>query len=72
MGLIEKTIPGTVVGCAEHIINNVAFVRFHFFMYLVNWIIATRLFDVFFVAFLDTLDSLFVIFEGLGCRSENR
>ena len=39
-------IPGSVVGCAEMV-----FVRFHFFMYLVNWMRSNRLWDFFLVAF---------------------
>ena len=30
VGLGEKMMPGSVVGCAENIINTVVFVRFHF------------------------------------------
>ena len=36
VGLGEKMMPGSVVGCAEHIVNTMVFVRFHFFTYLVN------------------------------------
>ena len=32
--------PGSVFGCAENIINAMVFVRFHFFRYLVNWMIS--------------------------------
>ena len=31
MGLGVKMVPGSVVGCAENIINTVVFVRFYFF-----------------------------------------
>ena len=51
VGLGEKMIPGSVVGCAENIVNTMVFVRFHFFTYLVNWMISNRLLDVFLVAF---------------------
>ena len=40
VGLGEEVAPGAVVGCAENIINIVVFVRFHFFTYLVNWMIS--------------------------------
>ena len=32
----QEMIPGSVVGCAENIVNTVVFVRFHFFTYSVN------------------------------------
>ena len=51
MGLGVKMVPGSVVGCAENIVNTVVFVRFHFFTYSVNWMISNRLLDVFLVAF---------------------
>ena len=60
VGLGQKMMPGSVVGCAENIANTVVFVGFHFFTYLVNWMIFNRLLE------------LFLIFEGLGSRSENR
>jgi hypothetical protein len=50
-GLGAKSLPGSVVGCAENIANTVVFVRFHFFTYLVNWMISNRLLHVFLVAF---------------------
>ena len=31
VGLGQKMMPGSVVGCAGNIINTVVFVRFHFF-----------------------------------------
>ena len=40
VGLVEKTILGSVVGCPENMINTLVFVRFHFFTYLVNWMIS--------------------------------
>ena len=46
MGLGVKMVPGSVVGCAENIVNTVVFVRFHFFTYLVNWLISNRLLGV--------------------------
>ena len=46
-GLVEKAIPGSVVGCVENIVNTLVFVRFNFFMYSVNWMISNRLLDVF-------------------------
>ena len=51
VGLGEKMVPGSVVGCAENIVNTMVFVRFHFFTYSVNWMISNRLLDVFLVAF---------------------
>ena len=51
MGLGEKMVPRSVVGCVENIINTVVFVRFDFFTYLVNWLISNRLLGVFFVVF---------------------
>ena len=51
VGLGEEMTPGSVVGCAEDMINTVVFVRFHFFTYLVNCMISNRLLDVFLVAF---------------------
>ena len=47
MGLGEKMMPGSVVGCVENIANIVVFVRFHFFTYLVNRLISNRLLGVF-------------------------
>ena len=51
VGLGQKMMPGSVVGCAENIVNTVVFIRFHFFTYSVNWMISNRLLDVFLVAF---------------------
>ena len=51
VGLGQKMIPGSVVGCAENIANTLVFVRFHFFKYSVNLMISNRLLDVFLVAF---------------------
>ena len=51
MGLGVKMVPGSVVGCAENTANTVVFVRFHFFTYLVNWLISNRLLGVFLNAF---------------------
>ena len=51
VGLGQKMMPGSVVGCAENIVNTEVFVRFHFFTYLVNWMISDRHLDVFLVAF---------------------
>ena len=39
VGWGQKMMPGSVVGCAENIVNTVVFVRFHFFTYLVKWVI---------------------------------
>ena len=52
MGLGEKMVPGSVVGCVENMINSMVFVRFLFFTYLVSWLISNRLLDVFLVALL--------------------
>ena len=51
VGLGQKMIPGSVVGCAANIVNTVVFSRFHFCTYSVNWMISIRLLDVFLVAF---------------------
>ena len=51
MGLGEKMVPGSVVGCVENIINTMVFVRFHFFTCLVNWLISNRLLGVYLVGF---------------------
>ena len=40
VGLGEKMVPGSVVGCVESIVNTMVFVRFHFFTYSVNWLIS--------------------------------
>ena len=40
VGLGEKMMPGCVVGCAEHILDTMVFVRVYFFAYLVNWMIS--------------------------------
>ena len=50
VGLGKKMVPESVVGCVENIVNSVVFVRFHFFTYLVNWMISNRLLGVFLVA----------------------
>ena len=44
-------IPESEVGHAENVVNTVVFVRFHFFMYFVKWLISNRLLGVFLVAF---------------------
>ena len=36
VGLGQKMMPGSVVGCAENIVNTVVFVRFYFFTYSVD------------------------------------
>ena len=51
IGLGEKMVPESVVGCVENVVNTVVFVRFHFFTYSVNWMISNRLLDVFLIAF---------------------
>ena len=51
VGLGEKMVPGSVVGCVENIINIMVFVRFHFFTYLANWLIFNRLLGVFLIGF---------------------
>ena len=53
-----EMVPGSVVGCVANMINTVVFVRFHFFTYLVNWMISNWLLDAFWIAFLDTLPGL--------------
>ena len=45
VGLGQKMMPGSVVGCVENIVNTMVFVRFHFFTYSVNWMISKRLWD---------------------------
>ena len=72
MGLGEKMVLGSVVGCVENIANTVVFVRFHFFKYLVNWLISNRLLGVLLVGFWVPWAHFFLIFDGLGSRSENR
>ena len=47
----EKMIPGSVIGCAENILNTMVIVRFHFFMYVVNWMIYNIFLVVFLVVF---------------------
>ena len=51
VGLGEKMVPGSVVGCAENIVNTMVLVRFHFFTYLANWLISNRLLGVFLLGF---------------------
>jgi hypothetical protein len=51
VGLGEKMLPGSVVGCVENIAITMVSVWFHFFTYLVNWMISNRLLDVFLVVF---------------------
>ena len=51
VGLGKKMMPGSVVGCAGNIVKTMVFIRFRFFTYLMNWVIFTRLLDVFLVAF---------------------
>ena len=51
VGLGEKMMPGSVVGCAENIVNAMVFVRFHFFTYSVNWMIFNRLLYDFLLVF---------------------
>ena len=51
VGLGQKMMPGSVVGCAENTIDTVVSVRFHFVTYLVNWLISNRLLGVFLVGF---------------------
>ena len=40
VGLGKRMISGSVVGCAESIATTMVSVRFHFFTYLVNWMIS--------------------------------
>jgi len=40
VGLGEEMTPGSVVGCIENIESTMVFYRFHFFRYLVNWMIS--------------------------------
>ena len=70
-GLGKKMVPGSVVGWVENIVNGMVLVRFHFFTYLVNWLISNRLLSVFLVGFWVPWAHFFLIFEGLGSRSEN-
>jgi hypothetical protein len=70
LGLGEKKIPGSVAGCIENIANAQVFVRFHFFTYLVSWMISNCFFDIFLVVFRISWAHV-LICEGLGCRSEN-
>ena len=50
MGLDEEMMPGCGVECVKNIVNTLVFVRFHFFLCLVNWRIFNRLLDAFLVA----------------------
>ena len=50
VSLGEEMTAESVAVCAENIINAMVFLRFHFFRYLVNWVIFHRLLDVFWVA----------------------
>ena len=45
VGLGQKMMPGSVVGCAGNIVKTMVFVRFHFFTYLVNWMISKPFLD---------------------------
>ena len=72
MSLGEKMVAGSVVGCAENIINTMVFVRFHFLHVCSELVGIQSTFGCLFSRFLGTLGSLFLIFEGLGSRSENR
>ena len=51
VGLGQKMMPGSVVGCAENIVNTVVFVRFHFFTYSVNLMISKPVGDRFLASF---------------------
>ena len=51
VALGKKIVPGSVVGCVKNIANTVVFVRFHFFTYLVNWLLSNRLLGVFLIGF---------------------
>ena len=48
VGLGEKMVPGSVVGCVGNIIKTMVFIRFRFFTYLMNWVIFNRLLGAFF------------------------
>ena len=50
MGLDEEMMPGCCVECVKDMPNTLVFVRFHFFLCLVNWRIFNRLLDAFLVA----------------------
>ena len=51
IGLGEKMVPESVVGCVENVVNTMVFVKFYFFTYFVNWLISNRLLGVFLVGF---------------------
>ena len=46
-----KSPENTRLGCAETIVNTVVFVRFHIFMFFVNWVSTWRLLDLILVGF---------------------
>ena len=49
MGLDKEMMPGCGVECVKDIVNTIVFVRFHFFLCLVNWRIFNRLVDAFLI-----------------------
>jgi hypothetical protein len=51
VGVGQKMMPGSGVGCAEKGTNTLVFVRFDFFTYLVNWMISNRLLHAFLIVF---------------------
>ena len=44
---LGENIPGSVVECVGNFVKCIGFIRFHFFTYLVNWMISNRLVDLF-------------------------
>ena len=49
VGLGQKMMPGSVVGCAENIVNALVFVGC-FFTHVVTWMTSSGLLDIFLVA----------------------
>ena len=64
-------MPGSVVRCVENIVNTMGFVRFHFFTYLVNWLMSNRLLGVFLVGFEVPWAYLFLKVWGVGLKIDD-
>ena len=62
LGLGERAMPGSVVGCVGNMIKTMVFIRFRFFTYLMNWVIFNRLLGAFFdkITFLICFDMYLV------------
>ena len=51
VGLVEKMVPGSVVGCAENIVNTMVFIKSHFFTYFSELVDIRLTVGVFLLAF---------------------